>query len=393
MANEHIGRRRATGLGPESTSGTYGAVSVWIPTESGGPKTEYETAKDESGRGRIESMYNTETIKKLTTLGVDGMLSNVTFPHILKATFGQDTVCRLMTITGTSGGTPAKGDSISSATGSWTGSIKKVLIINATTYYAVKILTGTYSNQTDVTNGTWTSGDTVVTSGAYVHLFEVLNTNTHPSYTLYSSDPVGDERSAYGMLDTLDLEIAVGDFAKFSSQWMAKAAESTSGLSPAYTDEVQFLSKHADLYFAATESDLNAATAIGCQRFKLSIAKNLEAIQEFGDTDVASIHNKNFTAMGDLDALYKDTVLRDYLSTSEKKACRLALINDEATALATGIYPSLYIDIAKAAFSSWSRTDDLDGLTSQTLGFDGCWSDDDSMSLHAVIIDAQSTAY
>jgi hypothetical protein len=84
------------------------------------------------------------------------------------------------------------------------------------------------------------------------------------------------------------------------------------------------------------------------QNFRISIAKNLADVQCFGSTDVTGIYNQQFGVEGDFEALYGETTLRDYVLNSDKKAVRFYAIDQNATALATGIYPSIYVDLMKA---------------------------------------------
>ena len=48
------------------------------------------------------------------------------------------------------------------------------------------------------------------------------------------------------MLDTLELEVVVGEFAKFTAKFMGKAQASTSSQTPSYTAEDPFLAKNAN---------------------------------------------------------------------------------------------------------------------------------------------------
>ena len=59
--------------------------------------------------------------------------------------------------------------------------------------------------------------------------------------------------------------------------------------------------------------------------------------------------------------------MKYYVVDSTKKATRLELINTDATALATDVYPSIYIDLMKTGFEEWSKSDDLNGITKQTM--------------------------
>jgi hypothetical protein len=57
---------------------------------------------------------------------------------------------------------------------------------------------------------------TLVETGVYTHAFSRLNSNNHPSATVYRDGSVADERAAYHMLDSLDFDFAIGEYMKFS---------------------------------------------------------------------------------------------------------------------------------------------------------------------------------
>jgi hypothetical protein len=165
-----------------------------------------------------------------------------------------------------------------------------------TTYYWVSTTSGTLVNGDTVTNGTWTAtAGVTATAAAKGHFFERANTNNHQTFTLYDDDPVAAAKAVYSMINTFEISTEVGDYAKFTAEFRGKQMESTSGLSPSYSDENPFLAKDAFVYFAANEAGLNAATAQCMQNFRLAINKNLTDIQCFGSQDIDSLHNQQFT--------------------------------------------------------------------------------------------------
>lgn len=389
----HIGRLQAIGLGKESTPGTPVSATVWIPKIQAEFMPEFEKATDDSAYGVIDEIYDTQTVKNMTKVSVNGIVRDNWIGNMFMATMGDHTLCKFITILNFAAGTPARGDTISSVAGSWAGTIRKVLIISAVTYYLVEITSGTYSDVTDVTNGTWTGGDSVEKTTVKAHLFTRLNTNSHPSYTFYGSDPVGDEYSAYVMMDSFEMELGSGDYVKFTSAWQGKQLVTASAQSPAYSSDNVFLAKHAEVYFGDAEDDLNAATASTVERFKFSVAKNLEAVQALGSDDVDSFHNKQFGVTGDLEGLYSDTVFREYVADSTKKAARVALINTAATALVTGVYPSIFVDFMRFSFTEWSRSSDNNGLVRQTMGFTGEYSNNESATMEIVLLNSNASSY
>lgn len=389
MANEHIGRLQKVGLGKETTPGTPVAAAVWIPKVSGIFSPSFEKARDTSAYGNIDELRDTETVKQTTQLTLEAIARDIYIGHIFNAALGQDSVAIAMSM-GSLSGTFVRGETVSQATSGATG---VVMDVDGTSLLYVKVTSGTFTSGSNTITGGTSSATMVPTfdNTLRTHFFERLNTNTHPSYTLYGVDPVGTYRAGYGMLDTLDIECTVGDFLKVNSTWIAKKEASTSA-TPSFVTENDFLAKHALLYFADTLEGLDAASPVSCERIKISVQKNLETYQSFGDTDVASIHNKQFSVMGDLTAILNSTTLKDYVVNSTKKALRIEFINDDVTIGSAG-NPKLRIDLPTVGFESWERDSDNDALARQTLGFMAEFNVDANETMHILLQNTKTTVY
>ena len=157
MSNEHIGRLEAVGWGKETTSGTEAAATVWFPKMTGKLRPAVSKAVNDSAYGNIDEISDVQTVMNMSELTMEGKASDDEMGHLLLAALGQVTQVQCATLSSISGGTPARGDSVSSATGSYTGTIKKIITIGSTDYYFISEDTGTLSNQTDLTDGTWTA--------------------------------------------------------------------------------------------------------------------------------------------------------------------------------------------------------------------------------------------
>lgn len=389
MANEHIGRLQKVGLGKESVAGTAVAATDWIAKASGVFKPDFGKAKDVSAYGNIDELRDTQTVKQTTLLELEAIARDKSIGHFLNAALGSEVLTIRMAM-GSLSGTFVRGESVSQAVSTATGT---VMDVDGSGYIYIKVLTGTFTSGSNTVTG-GTSGATMTPTfdnTLRTHFFTRLNSNNHPSYTLYGDDPVGTFRAAYGMLDSIDFECAVGDFLRIKSSWMAKKEASTSA-TPSFVEENHWLAVHASVKFADTLEGLDSATAVSVERVKLTIQKNLEDYQAFGDTDVASIHNKNFAVMGDLTAIFNSTTLKDYVVNSTKKCMRIEFLNDDVT-IGSASNPILRFDMPSVGFESWERDSDNDALTRQTLGFVAEFDPTESETIHALLQNARTTAY
>ena len=378
----YTGRLSAIGLGKEATRWVAVSPAVWIAKESGVLNPSIETATDESWYGVIDWVAGSFTTKNASTLNLQWIAKDDTIGYFLLWALGKYT--KLYCVKWTpSGWTPKRWDVLT-----WTGAVlKKIVTIGSTTYYFFDKAT-TWS----VGNGTWTMTATAVSINA--HFFEVKQDNEHPSFTLYDDDPVAWSYAPYCMINTFEISCEVADYVKFTADFMWKQMQPiTTTVTPAYATENEFTASMAWVRFANDESGLDSATEQCMQNFRISINKNLADIQCFGDTDIADIFNQNFTIEWDFEAVYESTTLRDYVLNSQKKAVRFYAINSNATALATGIYPSIYVDLMKAGFTEWTKADSNDEIIKQTVGFTGQYSTDDATSIEILLLNGNSTWY
>lgn len=394
MANEHIGRLQAIGLGKESTSGTAVAATDWVAKVSGEFAPEFETAVNEAAYGVIDGLKDQQTVKNTTKVSLSAMVNDKIIGHLLNATFGQSHACVAFPVSGVSGNFVV-GETITQSTSLATGVLRRADIgVGTPTLYIVPS-TGTFTGGqtlTGATSGATATGGTIQTPSAVrTHVFRRANTNSHPSYTIYGSDPVGNERATYCMLDSLEIECVVGDYCKFTAEFMGKKITTTTAQTPSYTEASNFLAKFATVKIENTFTALDAGTPVSVERFKITFTKNLESYQAFGDTDVASLHNKRFDVVGDMDLIYNSTTHRDAVANSTKKAIRLTINNTDVTIGTTT--PMMQIDMPQVSFSEWSRSGENDELVRQTIGFIAEFNVDRSMTAEALLRNTQITNY
>lgn len=378
----YIGRLSAIWLGKETTRWTAVQPTVRIAKESGVLNPTTESVNDESWYGVIDGIYNSFTTKNSSNLTIEWVAKDYSMWFFLLGALWKYT--KLYCVTGTpTWWTPKRWDIVS-----WnSGVLKKIITIGTTNYYFFdKAETGS------ITNGTWTMTATAVNVNA--HFFEVLQNNTHPTFTLYDDDPVAGSYAPYCMINSFELSCEVADYVKFNAEFMWKQMQAINGtVTPAYATENEFTASMAWVKFASDESGLNSASEQCMQNFRIAINKNLTDVQCFGDTDIADIYNQQFGIEWDFEAVYESTTLRDYVLNSQKKAVRFYAINTNATALATWIYPAIYVDLMKVWFSEWTKTDSNDEIIKQTMWFTGQYSNDDGTSIEVLLLNSNSTWY
>ena len=235
--------------------------------------------------------------------------------------------------------------------------------------------------------GTWSSGTAI--DSAYTHSFTRLNTNQHPALTVFHKDENEDEKFALGMLNQLTLNCALKDFVKYSAGFLSKVGATTSQTA-SYTAENAFLATHVTVKFAASTAALATASATAVRAINLTVNKNVEDWQNLGSDEPTDIINKSLSVSGDLELIYDDSVIRDYVLDGDKKAC-LITINDADDLIGTASTPQLLITLAPVSFKDWGRGTGQNDVVTQTVAFDGNFGISDSKTLSVQLINSQSS--
>lgn len=397
MANEHIGRKQSIGIGKESTSGTGVAAAIWLPKLSGAfiPKT--EVASDQGAYGVLDNVKDVQAVKNWTEVQFSAVARDNYMGHILMALFGTTYAAVKFPVTSVSG-TFVEGETVTESTSTATGTLRRIDVSGTSGDLYIVPATGTFTGGETLTGGdssaTATGGTIVGPSAGRHHLFRRLNNNEHPSYTIYGSDPVSDDRAAYCMLDSFEFEVVVGDFAKVSCTFMGKKLASTSAQTPTFTTQTPFLAKHATFKLASAFTGLGAASALSVERFMLRVPKNLMMYYAFGDTDPASIHNQDFGEVtGEVTLKYTATTQRDLVINSTKQAARLTISNTAATAIAGSTYPTIQFDMPSVGFREFSRDTENGNIVKQTLAFTAEFDTTRSLSIEGLLANTSTTAY
>ena len=178
--------------------------------------------------------------------------------------------------------------------------------------------------------GTWsTDADTPVVN-VHTHNFTRLNTNQHPSLTIFHDDENIDEKFALGMLNQLTINAVLKDYVKFSAGFLSKVGADTSS-TPSYSAEKSFLAQHVSVKFAATIAALGTASAVALRAVNLTINKNVEDWQDLGSDEPTDIVNKAFMVSGDLEAIFDDETYKDFVLNGDKRAALITIENTDET--------------------------------------------------------------
>ncbi len=230
-------------------------------------------------------------------------------------------------------------------------------------------------------------------AGVHTHAFTMGQTAQHPSLTLAVSEPNSAKRFALGMITSLDVEVALNEYAKFTAGFRAQVGVADA-LTPFYVEADErkvFLPQHGTFKTASDLSGLTAAPAIEIKGFTLSINKNVEDDQSIGDLDPTDILNKQVAVEGTVELIYDDTVFIDDMLADTAKAMRLTLENTDIT-IGSSTNPKLEIDLARVKFSEVTKPFTNNDLVIQTVSFKAFFDLTDNAMINVALIN-ETTSY
>lgn len=234
---------------------------------------------------------------------------------------------------------------------------------------------------------------TLVETGVYTHAFTRLNSNAHPSATIYMNKGNTDERAPYAMIDSIELSASVGEFVKFTVGMMGGKVEDSTA-TPAFlsglSDEA-FRAAKVTMKLATNIAGLSGATAVPVQNVKFSIAKNLVQTFKLGATTIESNNNQQFNVTGDFEALYDDNTYRDFFTGNTKRAMQLEI--DGSTLIGATKFNKITVQFAQVSHDTWERSSDNNGLVNQTIGFVAEYSFADTQTMNIVLQNTKATNY
>ncbi len=203
-------------------------------------------------------------------------------------------------------------------------------------------------------------------TGVNVHTFGVAN--TLPTYTIAKSDGNQSVRHAYSVLNTLEISVNQGSYARYASSWSTRKSATVAN-TVAYTAQNRFRPQDVKVYMADTVAGLGAATALRFKSLTLTLNNNLITEPALGTVDPEYYPGNVETGIS-FGKLHVDTVFKDLVFGSAPKALRIALTRtDVSIGTVTPTNPSVVFDFEPGFFSEWGRDGGLNDLKQETISY------------------------
>lgn len=231
----------------------------------------------------------------------------------------------------------------------------------------------------------------LVETGVYSHVFTRKNDNSPVTYTVGNSNPVGGERSTYNVLDTFELEAKAADYVRVKTKWKGRKIETGISLTPAFTDENLFTGVGVVVKFASNLAWLTGATAVSLKSARLSIEKNVTDVVTLGSDDVDTLHNQQFSVTGEFEAIFRDLTFLDAVRNSTKQAMSITIAGKDL--IGATKKAELKFTMPRVSLEDWKRSDDANGIVTQTFGFVAEFSAADAYTISSALQNTRATTY
>ncbi|MEP2085071.1 MAG: phage tail tube protein [Bauldia litoralis] len=225
-------------------------------------------------------------------------------------------------------------------------------------------------------------------STVYPHTFSVSQSAQHQSLTLFLDDGNQDYKYPLAVLDSLQIDAMVREYAKFTASFRSKKG-TTATLAPSYSTENNFLPQHITLAYASSLAGLSSPTSVNVRSVKLNINKNIEDDRNLGSLDQTDILNKQISVEGSVELVFDAEIFKTQMLANTPLAVRLELTNSDVT-IGSSLNPKITIDMAKVKFSEFTKNYENNEIVVATVNFKAFYSVADTAMISVVLTNETS---
>lgn len=210
---------------------------------------------------------------------------------------------------------------------------------------------------------------TTGTGPVYEHVFTLLESNTHPSMTVGTVNPIGSYSYPLGLIESMEFSAELWGKLTTTINLKARKGESATHTRE-YLDEKGFVANMLKVYFADTIAWLDTADNICLQNITIAFSKNIQDVGCLSSIDPLDYINTSFSIEGSMELNFTDEQYKTFTINNIAKAMRLQAINDKAP-IDWSNNPELRIDLSRVQFTDWTPSFAKDDIVKQSVNFKG----------------------
>lgn len=201
-------------------------------------------------------------------------------------------------------------------------------------------------------------------SGAYTHMFSVLQDVQHPTLTFFRKDgEVESQAYSGGVISALEISASTEDYVRFSATALASgAAPHTEDAT--YNTEYDFIGKDITVKVANTEGGLAAAPLIKAKTLTVRFDPGVIADYVLGSNNPDDHYTGKMAIEVEFSKNYDSTDFEDLFKSGAYRYVQIAVEGD-ATIGSTN--PGFTLILNKAQVQEWERSGAQDELVEETI--------------------------
>jgi len=218
----------------------------------------------------------------------------------------------------------------------------------------------------------------------YDHTCTINQDITGQTLTFIRKDAISTLAYTLGRIGQWKLDMKLNDYIQFTADVMAKAGTPTTA-TPAYSEETEFVAKHASVKTASSVANLSSATAQSAvESFTLTVNPNLTTDLEAGSEDPYSFSSQGYDFSFEMECRYNDDTFKDAYTNGTKLAFELDILNSDVT-IGTSAHPELKFTAPRLVVTDWAPTEDTGKPMTQKITGTIHYSPSDAYALKAVL--------
>ena len=202
----------------------------------------------------------------------------------------------------------------------------------------------------------------------YEHIFTLLESNTHPTLTVWCFTPISSTSYPLAMIESMDFTAEVWGKFTVSINLKSKKWESSTHV-VSYNDESWFIANMLKVFIANDIAWLDNADNICLQSITVSIKKEIKDIECLSSIDPIDYINSSFSIEWSMEMLFEDNTYKDYFLNWTPKALRILAEDIKHPYEWTDNYPTFMLDLAKIKITDWTPAFTVDDVTKQSITF------------------------
>ena len=204
----------------------------------------------------------------------------------------------------------------------------------------------------------------------YEHRFTLLESNTHPTLTVWTSTPISSSSYPLAMIESMDFTAEV--WWKFTVSINLKSKKGQiENHTVSYLDENWFVANMLKVFLADNIQWLDLAENICLQSITISIKKEIKDIECLSSIDPIDYINSSFSIEWSMEMLFENNTYKDYFLNWTPKALRVLAEDTKHPYEGVENYPTFMLDLSKIIITDWTPAFTIDDVTKQSITFKG----------------------